>query len=111
MLDGASLSGGSNAGAAGAEASRLELKQKELDASAFRLMMDEMQYDIESFRVFVRNKAQHETQLARQQVAWDKKLADEASSAGEAYLSAHATWFVKQWHVSIRRSWNSPGSC
>ena len=72
MLDGASLSGGSNAGAAGAEASRLELKQKELDASAFRLMMDEMQYDIESFRVFVRNKAQHETQLARQQVAWDK---------------------------------------
>ena len=54
--------------------------------------MEELDYDLQSFEVYRSNVSQHESQCARQQVAWSKKLADEGVNAAEAYLARHAAW-------------------
>ena len=69
----------------------MEMKQKDLEASSFKLLMDEVEFDLEAFRVWKGNMAQHQTQVARQELAWSKRLADEASAAADAYLQLQAS--------------------
>ena len=79
-------------GAAGVEASRLEMKQKELEMTMFRLLMDELEYDAQSFRVYRQNRQQFEGAGSRQEIAWQGKLAEEAASAADAYLAQFESW-------------------
>ena len=75
----------------GSMSSALELKQKDLEKSSFQLVLDELDYDVQSYRVFKANSAQHESAAARQMVSWAQKLAEEASKAADTYLQHHAS--------------------
>ena len=69
----------------------LERQKKELEATAVKLLLEELEFDLQSYRVYVQNLGQHDAQVARQQVVRDAKLANEALAAAELYLERHAT--------------------
>ncbi|CAE6968511.1 unnamed protein product [Symbiodinium sp. CCMP2456] len=77
----------------GAASVNLDKAQMELDATTFALLKQEIEFDLQSFQVFLANTASHDSTVAHQKNLWRRKLHDEAMGAAEAYLDRHATCY------------------
>jgi hypothetical protein len=65
----------------GAEELELASKRKSLDDKAFEFMMDEMDYDMRSFRVFQKNVQAQSSNNAHTKNGWNAKLHSEATKS------------------------------
>ena len=64
--------------------------QESLDAQAYKLTLEEIQYDEQCLHVYLRNVSNHHARVMQQRESWLKKRMDLASSAANQWWDTKA---------------------
>ncbi|CAE7444301.1 unnamed protein product [Symbiodinium sp. CCMP2592] len=85
----------------------LDHAQQAVDEKTFALLMQEMEFDMQAFAVYLANSQSHASAVEHQKNMWGKKLLDESRAAADAYLDHHVTAFV--WDSNPGGAGHDPG--
>lgn len=67
----------------------MDQRQKQIDQSNFDLLMSELAFDLESFKVYRKKVVQAMSSRARKTQDWKGECVQQAQQAAEKYLAMH----------------------
>lgn len=65
------------------------MRQKSLQASEYKLDIENLEYDLTTYRVWKTKMGTFKNRRAKQEQSWSRKLADESTAAANAYMELY----------------------
>lgn len=72
----------------------VEQKQKQSNQSQLNLLMSQLEFDYEAFKVYRQKVIQCQMVRARKAQDWKGQMVEDAQKAAEAYMESHAAWML-----------------
>ena len=72
-------------------------RAKKIDRQKFELMLEELQFDLEAWKVYSESMLSYKSKLVFEEQAWKKKVWESASDACTSWLDAHVVWPHSLW--------------